>query len=83
MSQQIGWRGFLRRVQQEAPYWSTAFPQMPRLIHQALTQQATSRLPAEAALTLKERRRQNVLLVIIAALLAAILIVLLFPTYFS
>jgi ubiquinone biosynthesis protein len=83
MSQQIGWRGFLRRVQQEAPYWSTAFPQMPRLVHQALAQQATSRLPAEAALTLKERRRQNVLLVIIAALLAAILVVLLFPTYFS
>jgi ubiquinone biosynthesis protein len=83
MSQQIGWRGFLRRVQQEAPYWSTAFPQMPRLVHQALAQQATSRLPAEAALTLKERRRQNVLLLIIAALLAAILILLLFPTYFS
>jgi ubiquinone biosynthesis protein len=83
MSQQIGWRAFLRRVQQEAPYWSTAFPQMPRLVHQALAQQATTRLPAEAALTLKERRRQSALLVLIAALLAAILIVLLFPTYFS
>ncbi|HWI13279.1 MAG TPA: ubiquinone biosynthesis regulatory protein kinase UbiB, partial [Burkholderiales bacterium] len=82
MSQQIGWRGFLRRVQQEAPYWSTALPQMPRLVHQALAQQVTSRLPAEAALTLKERRRQNALLVIIAALLTAILVVLLFPNYF-
>jgi ubiquinone biosynthesis protein len=81
MSEQIGWRGFMRRVDEEAPFWSTAFPQMPRLLHQALVQQASSRLTPEAELALRERRRQNVLLAVIAALLAGILAVLLSSGY--
>ncbi len=77
MSEQIGWRGLLRRVREEAPFWSTAFPQMPRLIHHALAQEST-RLPVDAALTLRERRRQNRLLTVILVLLVAILGALLF-----
>ena len=82
MSEQIGWRGFLRRVRDEAPYWSTALPQMPRLAHQSLTRQAVSQVAAEAALVLKERRRQTVLLAIIGLLLAVIAAALIVPVYF-
>ena len=40
MSEQVGWRGFVEHVRQEAPYWSTMLPQLPRLLHQALARQA-------------------------------------------
>ena len=36
MSEQIGWRGWLRTFKEEAPYWGAVLPQLPRLAHQAL-----------------------------------------------
>ena len=77
MAEQIGWRGLLERVRQEAPYWSAILPQLPRLLHQALARQAQ---PAASGLEhlLLEKRRQNRLLAVIAALLAAIAGALLF-----
>ena len=70
MSERIGWRGLLRQLRQEAPYWTTMLPQLPRLLHQALSQQASPRAAAEAAALLRERRRQTRLLAVIAVLLA-------------
>ena len=43
MSEQVGWRGFIERVRQEAPYWGTLLPQLPRLLHQALDRAAGER----------------------------------------
>jgi ubiquinone biosynthesis protein len=71
MSEQVGWRGFVRRIQDEAPTWTVVLPQLPRLFHQALKAQAP-RTDVSALLTLKERRQTNRLLGIIAVLLAAI-----------
>src|SRR3954469_4780143 len=39
MSEQVGWRGLVRRMQDEAPTWAVVLPQLPRLAHQALKQQ--------------------------------------------
>jgi ubiquinone biosynthesis protein len=72
MSEQVGWRGFVRRIQDEAPTWTVVLPQLPRLFHQALKAQATPRVDTTALLALKERRQTNRLLGIIAVLLAAI-----------
>ena len=72
MSEQVGWRGLVERIRQEAPYWSTILPQLPRLLHQALTEQARARPEAETAVLLREARRRNRLLWVIAALLAVI-----------
>jgi ubiquinone biosynthesis protein len=72
MSEQIGWRGLIERVRQEAPYWSTLLPQLPRLLHQALAQLAEPR--DESAALLAEARRRNRLLAMILALLAVIAI---------
>jgi ubiquinone biosynthesis protein len=72
MSEQIGWRGFVRRMREEAPAWAIAMPQLPRLVHQALvrlTLPAPS--PTELAL-LHERRRTNRLLAGISILLTAL-----------
>jgi len=38
MDEQVGWRGFIERVKAEAPRYNKIVPQLPRLIHQALTQ---------------------------------------------
>ena len=33
MHEQIGWRGLVRNLKREAPYWAATLPQLPRLIH--------------------------------------------------
>jgi ubiquinone biosynthesis protein len=73
MSEQVGWRGLIRRIKEEAPTWNVVLPQLPRLVHQALSGRATA--PAEAAvlLMLHERRRGNRLLMLLAVLLFALL----------
>jgi len=73
MSEQIGWRGFVRRLQEEAPGWAIAIPQMPRLVHQALARISSDVPTATELATLRERRRTNHLLAVISLLLAAAL----------
>ncbi|MGH8641818.1 MAG: AarF/UbiB family protein, partial [Burkholderiales bacterium] len=73
MAEQVGWRGFIEHVKQEAPYWSTILPQLPRLLHQALTRQTLSDSGEQLAALAREAQRRNRLLGVIAALLAATL----------
>jgi len=73
MSEQIGWRGFVRRAREEAPAWAIAMPQMPRLLHQALARIAASERGDSDVALLRERRRTNALLALISVLLAALL----------
>jgi ubiquinone biosynthesis protein len=40
MNEQIGWRGLLERLKNEAPRYAQLLPELPRLLHQALQQQA-------------------------------------------
>jgi ubiquinone biosynthesis protein len=77
MAEQVGWRGLVEHVRQEAPYWSTLLPQLPRLLHQALERQAQPAASHEMEDFLREKRRQNRLLAVIAALLAVIAAILL------
>jgi ubiquinone biosynthesis protein len=37
MSEQVGWRGILRALREEAPYWSEIVPRLPRLLHESLS----------------------------------------------
>jgi len=37
MSEQMGWRGLIERLKDEAPRYGQLLPQLPRLVHQALT----------------------------------------------
>jgi ubiquinone biosynthesis protein len=53
MDEQIGWRGLVRNLRREAPYWAATLPELPRLAHRALTEdrlgalrQAVERLAA-------------------------------------
>ncbi|KRB92288.1 ubiquinone biosynthesis regulatory protein kinase UbiB [Noviherbaspirillum sp. Root189] len=64
MQEQIGWRGMLARFKEEAPHYNKMIPQLPRLVHQALT--AKIEEPGINAILLKqliaEQRRTNMLL---------------------
>jgi len=73
MNEQIGWRGFIRNLKHEAPYWANTLPQLPRLVHRALAEdrigalrQSIDRLAAENA------RRNDLLLALLVAMLAAV-----------
>jgi len=76
MAEQIGWRGFVERVRQEAPYWSAILPQLPRLLHQALARQAESPGREEFAALLDEARRRNRILAAVALALALLAVTL-------
>ena len=74
MHEQMGWRGLLRGLREEAPGWAGTLPQLPRLLHQALSE------PARATRAQREdldrlaasQRRQGRLLVIASVLVVAL-----------
>jgi ubiquinone biosynthesis protein len=70
MSEQVGWRGLLRRIREEAPTWAVVLPQLPRLAHHAAKQQSSIPNELTALRALVEQRRTNRLLAIIALVLA-------------
>ena len=72
MSEQMGWRAFLRRARDEIPGWTVSLPQLPRLVHQAFARASAPVTTLTELALLRERRRTNRLLVIIAVLLAAL-----------
>jgi ubiquinone biosynthesis protein len=78
MAERVGWRGLVRQIGREAPYWAALLPQLPRLLHQALSQQANPQPSPEAAALLRERRRQTRLFAAITVLLALLTAALLF-----
>ena len=63
MSEQVGWRGLLEKLKDEAPRYSHIFPQLPRLAHQALSRAAEQPASDELMVALlNEQRRTNRLL---------------------
>ena len=75
MSEQIGWRGLVRRVGEEIPFWSELLPQLPRLAKQFLARDHETELRTKLELLVKVQQRNSRLLALAVALLAALLIV--------
>ncbi|MBC7781989.1 MAG: ubiquinone biosynthesis regulatory protein kinase UbiB [Proteobacteria bacterium] len=73
MNEQIGWRAFVRGVQDEAPGWASTLPQLPRQITQALRPGRNEAVVVELRRLIRQQRRQAALLSIIAAALVALL----------
>jgi ubiquinone biosynthesis protein len=73
MSEQVGWRGLLRNLRQEAPYWANTLPQLPRLVHRALAEDRLGALREAVERLAAENKRRNDLLVAIVVVLAATL----------
>jgi ubiquinone biosynthesis protein len=72
MSEQIGWRGLVKQIRTEAPYWGTLLPQLPRLVERFLHNDGAEHLQLAVQRLIAENRRQNAWLAGIAAVLAAI-----------
>ena len=59
MSEQLGVRGFLTTIRQEAPYWGILLPQMPRLMHRALSRELAVAPDLLMAEFVRRHRQQN------------------------
>jgi len=75
MSEQIGWRGLVRRVGEEVPFWSELLPQLPRLAKQFLARDHETALRTQLDALLKVQQRNSRLMGIAVVLLAALLLV--------
>jgi ubiquinone biosynthesis protein len=75
MSEQVGWRGLLRTLRREAPYWAQTLPALPRLMHRLLAEDRIAALQEALARTVVENRRRNILLLGLLVALAGLLIV--------
>ncbi|BBE08518.1 ubiquinone biosynthesis protein UbiB [Mycoavidus cysteinexigens] len=66
MKEQIGWQGWLERLKYEMPQWSKTLPQVPRLVHQALTSAAKAPQDTQQHVLMRrlliEQKRTNRLL---------------------
>jgi ubiquinone biosynthesis protein len=76
MSEQVGWRGLLRTVRREAPYWTSTLPQLPRLLHRVLAEDRLGDLRAALERLSVEHARRNRLLaaLLVVAFVAVILL---------
>ena len=74
MGEQLGWRGMLRQLRDEAPLWARTLPQLPRLLHRVLSDDAPRRV-ADAIRDLERaQRRQTRAMWVIVAVLGALTI---------
>jgi ubiquinone biosynthesis protein len=76
MREQVGWRGLVRTIRHEAPFWAATLPQLPRLVHRALAEDRLGALQlALERLAAQNARRNRLLwaLVILFAMAVALL----------
>jgi ubiquinone biosynthesis protein len=76
MGEQVGWRGLVRTLRQEAPYWAATLPQLPRLLHRLLAEDRMGALHKAMERLVKENARRNDLLGALLAVLAALAVLL-------
>ncbi len=75
MNDQIGWRGLVERLRNEAPRYAKMLPELPRLVHHALERQGAG---VDLQALLAEQRRTNRLLktlIVLAVVMGAGLLV--------
>ncbi|HZO01788.1 MAG TPA: ubiquinone biosynthesis regulatory protein kinase UbiB [Burkholderiales bacterium] len=77
MREQVGWRGLVRTIRHEAPFWAATLPQLPRLVHRALAEDRLGALHAAIERLAAQNARRNRLLFALVALIAVIMGVLL------
>jgi len=73
MSEQLGWRGFVRGFLNEAPRWANMLPQLPRLAHRALAADRAAGIERALGELAAEQRRGHRSTVMLCLLLAALL----------
>lgn len=74
MSEQVGWRGMLRTLRREAPYWAQTLPAIPRLLHRLLAEERINELQGTLERLVAENGRRNKLLAALLAVAALVLV---------
>ena len=69
MNDQIGWRGFLGRLKNEAPRYVQLLPELPRLLHQALQPRSNGDQRSMEALMHEQQRTNRLLQAIVCVAL--------------
>ncbi|HEV3007849.1 MAG TPA: ubiquinone biosynthesis regulatory protein kinase UbiB [Burkholderiales bacterium] len=59
MREQVGWRGLIRTIRHEAPFWAATLPQLPRLVHRALAEDRLGALQGTLELVALQNARRN------------------------
>lgn len=72
MNEQVGWRGFLKTLHEEAPHYATLLPQLPRVLHRRLTSDGSAQHAEMLHKILEQQKRNNTLLTLISLLLLGI-----------
>jgi ubiquinone biosynthesis protein len=72
MNDQMGWRALIRHMKDEAPSWAATLPQLPRLVHQALSDPRDDTARADILRLSAENQRQGRWLAAGGALLASL-----------
>jgi ubiquinone biosynthesis protein len=62
MSEQVGWRGLVERLRNEAPRYAQMLPELPRVVHDALARRADDAEHQLLCQLLSEQRRTNKML---------------------
>jgi ubiquinone biosynthesis protein len=81
MSEQVGWRGFIKSLRAEAPNYATVLPQLPRLLHQYLGNHSAERNDELLNRIILQQRRYNKLLLVIVLLLLGFIGFMFFISY--
>ncbi len=71
MREQIGWRGLVKNIKEEAPLWATILPQLPRLARSYLDRQSPGVLETYLAKLEREHAKLKRWLYVLVALLGA------------
>jgi len=74
VGEQVGLRGLLRQLRDEAPLWARTLPQVPRLVHRILTDNAPRRIEDAIDRLEAAQRRQSVVLALIAIAIAGLVV---------
>jgi ubiquinone biosynthesis protein len=74
MDEQAGLRGLAKTVRNEGPLWARMLPQLPRLVHRVLSDNAPRRLEAAIDRLEAAQRRQSRVLVVIAVAISALVV---------
>jgi len=74
MNEQMGVRGLLKQLKAEAPLWARTLPQLPRLMHRALHDDAPARLEVAILKLVAAQQRQSRILIGIGAILLTMVV---------
>jgi len=79
MGEQLGWRGLIKTIKTEAPLWGTLLPQLPRLVHRALSREGDGEVQQLREELRARDARERRWMMVIAVLLALVLLGQLLP----